>query len=90
MEDPINDHFGGGENVTHEELVVKYTAELAEIDTAVSAFLSSGGVTEHTAGSRRIRRDEMAMLYKRKRELENILVLEEIGTNKAIASWAKR
>ncbi len=76
--------------MTHDELITKYTAELAVIDEAIAAFLSSGGVTEHQAGSRRVKREEMPMLYKRKRELENILALEDIGTTRAYASWPKR
>jgi hypothetical protein len=71
-------------------LIIKYRAELAAIDEAIAAFLSSGGVTEHWVGSRRVKREEMAMLYKRKRELENILAFEDKGTTRAYASWPKR
>ena len=76
--------------MTHAELITKYRAELAAIDEAVAAFLTSGGVTEHRVGSRMVKREEMAMLMKRKRELENILCMESMGTTRAYASWARR
>lgn len=76
--------------MTHDELITKYRTELAAIEEAVTAFLSSGGVTEHRVGSRMVKREEMAMLIKRKRELENILCMEDIGTTRAYASWPRR
>ncbi len=76
--------------MTHEELITEYRNELTAINTAIAAFLSSGGVTEHQAGSRRVKREEMPMLYKRKRELENLLVIEDVGVGRAYAKWAKR
>jgi hypothetical protein len=76
--------------VTNEEMIASWKTEIEQINQALNTFYENGAVTEHRVGSRMVRRDQMPLLLQRKRELENLLSMETLGTTRAYASWPKR
>jgi hypothetical protein len=71
------------------EIKASWETELASINAAIAAFTSTG-IVEYQVGGRVVKRGDIKTLYARKEKLEALIIDEEIGTTRALASWPGR